>query len=35
MRKKGLPEAFVRAMMNFYQGAKTKIRVESQLYEEC
>ena len=34
MRKKGLPEAIVRAVINLYDGAKTKVRVESEFSEE-
>jgi len=34
MRKKGLPEIMVKAVMSFYEGAKTKIRVGSGLFEE-
>ena len=34
MRKKGLPEEIVRAVMSFYHGAKTKVRVGSELSQE-
>ena len=34
MRKKGLPEILVKAMMSFYEGAETKVRVGSGLSEE-
>ena len=34
MRKKGLPEVIVRAIMSLYHGAKTKVRVGSELSEE-
>ena len=34
MRKKGLPEVIVRAVMSLYHGAKTKVRVGSELSEE-
>ena len=34
MRKKGLPEVIVRAVMSLYHGAKTKVRVGTQLSEE-
>ena len=34
MRKKGLPELIVRAVMGLYHGSKTKIREESELSEE-
>ena len=31
MRKKGLPEVIVRAVMSLYHEAKTKVRVGSEL----
>ena len=34
MRKKGLPEILVKAVMSLYEGAKTKVRVGSGLSEE-
>ena len=34
MRKKGLPEVIVRAVMRLYHEAKTKVRVRSELSEE-
>ena len=34
MRKKGSPEVIVIAMMSLYHGAKTKVRVVSELSEE-
>ena len=34
MRKKGIPEAMVRAVMSLYEGAKTRVRVGSELSEE-
>ena len=34
MRKKGLLEVIVRAMMSLYHAAKTKIRVECEFSEE-
>ena len=34
MRKKGLPEVIVRAMMSLYHRAKTKVQVGSELYQE-
>ena len=34
MRKKGLPEILVMAVMSLYKGAETKVRVESGLSEE-
>ena len=34
MRKKGLPEVIVRAVMNLYHGAKTKVQVGSELAKE-
>jgi len=32
--EKGLPEAMVKAVMSLYKGAKTRVRVETQLSEE-
>ena len=34
MRKKGLPEILVKAVMSLYEGAETKVRVRSGLSEE-
>ena len=34
MRKKGIPEALVRAVMCLYKGAKTKVKVGAHLSEE-
>ena len=34
MRKRGIPEAMVRAVMNLYEGAKTRVRVGLELSEE-
>ena len=34
MRKKGLPEVLVRSVMSLYEGAKTRVRVDSELSEE-
>ena len=34
MRKRGIPEAVVRAMMSLYVGAKTRVRVGLELSEE-
>ena len=34
MRKKGLPEVIVTAVMSLYHGAKTKVRVGSELSQE-
>ena len=34
MRKKGIPEVMVRSVMSLYEGAKTRVRVESKLSEE-
>ena len=34
MRKKGIPEALVRSVMSLYEGAKTRVRVDSELSEE-
>ena len=34
MRKKGIPEVLVRSVMSLYEGAKTRVRVDSELSEE-
>ena len=34
MMKKGLPEVFVKSVMSLYEGAKTHIRVDSELSED-
>ena len=34
MRKKGIPEVFVRSVMSLYEGAKTRFRVLSELSYE-
>ena len=34
MRKKGIPEVLVRPVMSLYEGAKTRLRVDSELSEE-
>ena len=34
MRKKGIHEALVRAVMSLYNGARTKVKVGTQLSEE-
>ena len=34
MRKKGIPEAFVRAVLSLYKGVKTKVKVGTYSYEE-
>ena len=34
MRKRGIPEAMVRAVMSLYEGAKTRVRVMTELSEE-
>ena len=34
MRKKGIPEDWVRSVMSVYEGAKTRVRVDSELSEE-
>ena len=34
MRKKGLPEVIARAVMSLNHGAKTKVRVRSELSQE-
>ena len=34
MRKKGIPQVLLRSVMSLYQGAKTRVRVDSVLSEE-
>ena len=34
MRKKGIPEDLARSVMHLYEGAKTRVRVDSDLSEE-
>ena len=34
MRKKGIPDVLVRSVMSLYDGAKTRVRVDSELSEE-
>ena len=34
MRKRGIPEAMVRAVMSLYEGAKTRVRVGLKLSKE-
>ena len=34
MRKKGIPEVLVRSVMSLYEGAMTRVRVDSELSEE-
>ena len=34
MRKKIIPEVLVRSVMSLYEGAKTRVRVDSELSEE-
>ena len=34
LRKKGIPEVSARSVMSQYEGAKTKVRVDSELLEE-
>ena len=34
IREKGIPEVFVRSVMSLYEGAKTRVREDSELSEE-
>ena len=34
MRKKGIPEVLVRSVMSLYEGAKTRVRLDSELYDD-
>ena len=34
MRKKGIPKLLVKSVMSLYEGAKTRVRVDSELSEE-
>ena len=34
MKKKGIPDVLVRSVMSQYEGAKTMVRVDSELTEE-
>ena len=34
VRKKGIQEDLVRSVMSFYEGAKTRVRLDSELSEE-
>ena len=34
MRKKGIPEVLVRSVTSRYEGAKTRVRMDSELFEE-
>ena len=34
MRKKRIPDVLVRSVMSLYEGAKTRLRVDSELSEE-
>ena len=34
MRKKGIPEVLVKSVISCYEGAKTRVRVDSELSEE-
>ena len=34
MRKKGIPDIFVRSGMSLYEGANTRVKVDSELSEE-
>ena len=35
LRKKGLPEVLVQAVISLYEGLRTNVRVRSGLLEEC
>ena len=34
MRKKGIPKVLVRSVMSLYEGAKTRVRVDSELSDK-
>ena len=34
LRKKGIPDVFVRSVMSLYEGAKTRVRVDCELSDE-
>ena len=34
LRKQGIPDVFMRAVMSLYEGAKTRVTVDSELSEE-
>ena len=34
LRKKEIPDVLVRSVMSLYEGAKTRVRVDSELSEE-
>ena len=34
LRKKGMPDVLIRSLMNLYDGAKTRVKVDSELSEE-
>ena len=34
MRRKGIPEVLFRSVMSLYEGAKARVRVDSELSEE-
>ena len=34
MRKEGIPEVLVRSVMSLYEGAKTRVRVDSEFFVE-
>ena len=34
MRKKGIPDVLVRSVRSLYEGAKTRVRMDSELFEE-
>ena len=34
MKKKGIPEVLVRSVRSLYEGAKTRVRMDYELFEE-
>ena len=34
MRKKGIPDVLVRSVMSLYEGAKTRVKVDTELSED-